>query len=169
MKKSALVNAAKELNKVMGLDPQIKVKEAGVEELKAGILEAAEFIQPADTISQGTLDVITALKLSPPAEDPKPEKQEPPADPPKEGQKPASTSSGGGNKPPTEKKPTKKGVIEEMLVKGATIEDMAKKIVDLGIDADYDKNCRIVKLWLSKMGFDVKKDSITKNPIFKKK
>ena len=44
---------------------------------------------------------------------------------------------------------------------------MAKAIVDRGIDADYDKNCRVVKAHLQKMGFDTKKASIEANPIFK--
>jgi hypothetical protein len=44
---------------------------------------------------------------------------------------------------------------------------MAKEIVKAGIDDDYDKNCRVVKAWLGKMGFDTKKAAIEANPIFK--
>ena len=34
---------------------------------------------------------------------------------------------------------------------------------------DFDKTKRVVKLWLGKMGFDVKKATIEKTPRFKKK
>jgi hypothetical protein len=67
-----------------------------------------------------------------------------------------------------EKKPTKKAVILKCLEKGATIEQMAKQIERLGIDADHDKNCRVVTAWLRKMGYDTRKDSITKDPTFRK-
>lgn len=68
-------------------------------------------------------------------------------------------------------KVTKKAVIEEMLAtkKGATIEEMAAEIVARKIDKDLDKNMVVVKLWLSKMGYNTKKDVIAKNPVFKAK
>ena len=51
-----------------------------------------------------------------------------------------------------EVKPTKKAIVLKCLEgKGATVAQMAQKIVDLGIDPDYDKNCRVVKAWLHKM------------------
>ena len=51
-----------------------------------------------------------------------------------------------------EVKPTKKAIVLKSLEgKGATVAQMAQKIVDLGIDPDYDKNCRVVKAWLHKM------------------
>ena len=83
---------------------------------------------------------------------------------------------GGKEKP--EKKPakkkkgrTKKAVVEEMIStkKGATIEEIAEKITNEGIDSDLKKNKKVVKLWLSKMGFDTKKAAIEKTPRFKSK
>ena len=70
-----------------------------------------------------------------------------------------------------EKKRTKKAVVEEMIAKkdGATIEEIAQVITDEGIDTDLKKNLLVVKLWLSKMGFDTKKAAIAKNPTFKQK
>ena len=66
---------------------------------------------------------------------------------------------------------TKKSIVEEMISMkvGATIEQIATRIVDEGIDDDYKKNLLVVKLWLAKMGFSTTKASIEKNPIFKKK
>ena len=75
-------------------------------------------------------------------------------------------------KPKTEKKPaekkepkiTKKSVVIEMIStkKGALVEDIAKQIVERKLDADYEKNLRVVKLWLSKIGFKVERDEKTK-------
>ena len=72
-------------------------------------------------------------------------------------------------KPAKEKKATKKSVIESLIntKSGATIEEMAVAIVEAGIDPDLEKNKKIVKLWLHKMGFDIKKAAIEKNPKFK--
>jgi hypothetical protein len=66
---------------------------------------------------------------------------------------------------------TKKAVVEEMLkIKGGTtIEEIAKKITDEGIDSDYKKNIVVVKLWLSKMGYPTNKAAIEANPKFKAK
>ena len=66
---------------------------------------------------------------------------------------------------------TKKSIIEEMIgtKKGATVEEMAQRMVDEGIDADYKKNLVVTKLWLSKMGFATNKAAIEKTPNFKKK
>jgi len=70
-----------------------------------------------------------------------------------------------------EKKRTKKAVVEEMIStkKGATIEEIAKVITDEGIDTDFEKNKKVVKLWLSKMGYDTKKATVEKTPKFKSK
>lgn len=61
-------------------------------------------------------------------------------------------------------KVTKKSVVIQMLNEdgGATINEMAQKIVDIGRDADYEKNQRVVRLWLSKIGFKVVRDVETK-------
>lgn len=81
-----------------------------------------------------------------------------------------STSTKPSSSPKKPKGKTKKSVVEEMInqKKGATIEEIAQKICDEGIDEDYEKNCKVAKLWLQKMGFNTKKAAIEKNPKFKK-
>jgi hypothetical protein len=61
MKKRDLVKAAKELNKVLGLEPKIDIKQeaSAIEKL---ILKAADLIEPEDKISKETVELITDLK-----------------------------------------------------------------------------------------------------------
>lgn len=63
-------------------------------------------------------------------------------------------------KTPEKVKPvTKKSVIIEMISRpeGALVSEMAQVIVDKGIDPDLQKNTRVVRLWLSKLGIPVRK------------
>lgn len=63
VKREDLIKAAKELNDVLGLDPQIKTgKKVTEKELSEQILEAAELILPEDNISEETTRVIKLLK-----------------------------------------------------------------------------------------------------------
>lgn len=63
VKREDLVKAAKELNDVLGLDPQIKTgKKVTEKELSEQILEAAELILPEDDISEETMRVIKLLQ-----------------------------------------------------------------------------------------------------------
>jgi len=59
-----------------------------------------------------------------------------------------------------EERVTKKSVVIKMIStkKGALVTEIAQSIVDQKIDEDYEKNIRVVKLWLSKIGFKVEKD-----------
>jgi outer membrane biosynthesis protein TonB len=182
--KKELTTVAKELNKVLGLDPAIdtgsRVKLADLEE---AIKQAIGLIEPGDEFTEATQAIITALspalqeeapeeddddveEETPEEETPEeeaPEEEAPKADKKKEKKdKPAKKA-----KAKDDNKPTKKKIVLECLKKGATIEQMAKEIVKAGIDDDYDKNCRVVKAWLGKMGFDTKKAAIEANPIFK--
>ena len=61
VKKKDAVATAKELNKVLGLDPPIDVKE-DLKTLKELILYAADLIEPEDKISKKTLKVIEDLR-----------------------------------------------------------------------------------------------------------
>lgn len=61
MKKRDLVKAAKELNKVLGLDPKIDIKQ-GASAIEKLILKAADLIEPEDKISKETAELITDLK-----------------------------------------------------------------------------------------------------------
>jgi len=63
VKREDLIKAAKELNDVLGLDPQIKTgKKATDTELMEQILEAADLLLPEDDISEETMRVIKLLK-----------------------------------------------------------------------------------------------------------
>ncbi len=63
VKREDLIKAAKELNDVLGLDPQIKTgRKVTEKELSEQILEAAELILPYDDISEETMRVIKLLK-----------------------------------------------------------------------------------------------------------
>lgn len=61
MNKKDIKNAARELNKVLGLDPQINIALKQVE-LENLVLEAAELIEPADKITKATKATIEGLK-----------------------------------------------------------------------------------------------------------
>lgn len=56
-------------------------------------------------------------------------------------------------------KVTKKQIVIEMISKegGSLISDIAQTIVDRGIDNDLEKNKRVVRLWLSKLGMPVRR------------
>jgi hypothetical protein len=194
MKRKDIVKAAKELNEILGLDPQIDTKQ-DLNVVKKLIMKASDLLEPEDKITKATKTVIAGIKEEMESAEPPEDKEEetsdtaPPAtqdeDSDSDEEPPAKPESKKGKKsrqktettadstPPAPKKNTKtvtkKSVILELLKskKGATIEQMAQAIVDRGIDADYDKNCRVVKAHLQKMGFDTKKASIEANPIFK--
>jgi hypothetical protein len=57
------------------------------------------------------------------------------------------------------KRITKKSVCLEYISRegGGSIKEMAKAIVDRGIDPDYEKNIRVCRLWMSKIGVPVLK------------
>lgn len=203
--KKELTTVAKELNRVLGLDPAIDTgSRVKVSDLEEAIKLAIGLIEPGDEFTEATQAIITALSPAPQEEAPEeetgdydgdydddyddddgepeeeeetdddddddddveeeaPEEEAPKADKKKEKKdKPAKKA-----KAKDDNKPTKKKIVLECLKKGATIEQMAKEIAKAGIDDDYDKNCRVVKAWLGKMGFDTKKAAIEANPIFK--
>ena len=63
VKREDLIKAAKELNDVLGLDPQIKTgKKVTDKELTEQILEAADLLLPEDDISEETMKVIKLLQ-----------------------------------------------------------------------------------------------------------
>ncbi len=227
-----LIKAAKELNEVLGLDPEIKTDGVKKEVLERKLKEASTMIEPEDNVSEETIQTLEAFGAMQKAEPEEPKEAEE-ADKPEE-EAPAKESETDlvaeidkaskikelkvlikehdefkslrstvnvkfsvselkeemmellgepvekveetpAEEKPAKKKPktgrTKKAVVQEMIAakKGATIEQIAQAITDEGIDSDYKKNCRVVKLWLSKMGFDVKKAAIQANPYFKSK
>lgn len=198
--KEQIVEAARELNRELGLEPRINTRQK-VDSIKELLLEAASLITEEDDISEKTMGIIEELKMEMRQEypdtsvlynsdeddddgdedeqipeweeddeddgddeDDEDEPEEAPEDiapaPEKKKTKPASKKQ----KPD---RVTKKSIIEDSLKKGATISEMAERIVAAGVDADLEKNIRTVKLWLRKMGFDTKKAFIETNPIFK--
>ena len=63
VKREDLIKAAKELNDVLGLDPQIKTgKKVTDKELIDQLLEAADLLLPEDDISEETMRVIKLLQ-----------------------------------------------------------------------------------------------------------
>ena len=63
VRREDLIKAAKELNDVLGLEPQIKTgKKVADKELIDQLLEAADLILPEDDISDETMKVIEVLK-----------------------------------------------------------------------------------------------------------
>ena len=63
VKREDLIKAAKELNDVLGLEPQIKTgKKVTDKELIDQLLEAADLILPEDDISDETMKVVKILK-----------------------------------------------------------------------------------------------------------
>ncbi len=205
MTKKEVVSVAKELNKVLGLDPQIDTKQ-NLETLKDLVLQAADLIEPEDEISEKTTKIIEELREEKAAAEPEEEDEgEPEEDaddngaeddesedeeeededseddeeaeevekPVKKDKKTKKDVGKKENKIPKKEKNkgslTKKEVVLQSLKKGMTIEQMAQRIVDDGIDDDYGKNCRVVKAHLRKMGYDIRKETIEKNPVFKEK
>ena len=215
MEKKALVKAAKELNEVLGLEPELDVK-LDLEKLKEEVKAAGELVEPEDELSEETTKIIEELREEKAAAEPEEEDEgEPEEDtddddgseddgseeeeveaedseddeeaedseddeeaeevekPAKKDKKTKKDVGKKENKIPKKEKNkgslTKKEVILQSLKKGMTIEQMAQRIVDDGIDDDYGKNCRVVKAHLRKMGYDVRKETIEKNPVFKEK
>ena len=194
--KKELTTVAKELNKVLGLDPAIDTgSRVKVSDLEEAIKQAIGLIEPGDEFTEATQAIITALSPAPQEDAPEEEapeeeapegddeddddagddagseeeeEEETPPEPPKADKKKEKKDKPAKKaKAKDGNKPTKKKIVLECLKKGATIEQMAKEIAKAGIDDDYDKNCRVVMAWLGKMGFDTKKAAIEPNPIFK--
>lgn len=61
LKREEIVTAAKELNAVLGLEPQIRIAGVSTEDLAALVLEASKLIEPEDELSQETLAALGAL------------------------------------------------------------------------------------------------------------
>lgn len=78
MQKKDLVKAAKELNKVLGLEPEIDTKQ-DIEKLSEELLVAADLIEPEDDISEETAALIEELGAGDDSgEEEAPPKEEPP-------------------------------------------------------------------------------------------
>lgn len=165
--KKELAKTAKELNEILGLKPKLDAS-LKAEELIPKIKKAISLIiweEDGDGISDDVKKVINEL-----LPERVPEETEPDEVPENEvvEEKPKKTPK---KKVEKEKKRTKKSVVIEMIGtdEGATIEEIAQVITNDGIDPDFDKNKTVVKLWLSKMGYDTKKAAIEKDPRFKSK
>lgn len=114
MKREKLIEAAKELNELLGLDPAIPTKKNTDEDLIIEkICEAAELIEEGDEVSEETIEVLTELEApgfeaeeaeEDPEEDPEPE-EKPAKKSKKEDEKPAAK--------PADKKKAKKEEAEE--------------------------------------------------------
>ena len=96
--RAQLVDAARDLNKVLDLSPQIDVKQ-GVEDLKSKITEAASLLREGDAIDPATREVIDSINA--PAQDAETSGT---ADVAEKAPKPAKVKA---EKPPKEPKPAK--------------------------------------------------------------
>jgi hypothetical protein len=142
-----------------------KREEEPEEEPEEEVAEKEEKKKTAEKIHQKNIGSKKVIVVAD-EEEPEPEEEEP-----EEEVKPKKAEKAKAPKAKNTTGKTKKSIVEEMIgtKKGATIEEIAKRIVDEGIDPDYKKNLVVTKLWLSKMGFPTTKASIEKNPYFKKK
>jgi len=61
MTKKEVVSVAKELNKVLGLDPQIDTKQ-NLETLKDLVLQAADLVEPGDELSKKASELIDKIR-----------------------------------------------------------------------------------------------------------
>ena len=96
MNRGQLVDAAVELNQVLGLEPKIDVKLAN-KPLRQKLGEAAQLLAEEDEVSDATLDVVTSLGNGG-ASETKTATTKPPTEgtkPPTEGTKPAKPSGTG--------------------------------------------------------------------------
>jgi len=76
MNRAQLVDAARELNEVLGLEPEIDVK-VGTGDLREKIKEAIELITPHDRFSEETFSVLKELGYDPQSEEAAEEEREP--------------------------------------------------------------------------------------------
>lgn len=87
IRKTELIRVAKELNTVLGLDPQIDVNGLSLSELKTSVLEASTLIDPNDKINRKSLVLIETLKEQEPISaetESESEPVPPPEEPPEE-------------------------------------------------------------------------------------
>lgn len=179
--KDQIVEAARELNRELGLEPRINTRQE-IGPIKELLLEAADLITEEDDISEKTMNVIEELRMEMDQEENElededdmdsgyPEWMPAPEDVDDAASIAISALEEEEEEPaPKKQKPgrvTKKSIVEDSLEEGATILEMAERIVAAGIDTNLEKNIKTVKLWLRKMGFDTKKAFIETNPVFK--
>lgn len=108
MKKEQLIAAAKELNELLGVDPEIPTKKSADEDLIIEKLcEAAELIEEGDEVSEETIEVLTEIGAPGfEAEEQEEEAEEVEEKPAKKGKKVAEK--------PADKKKAKKEEAEEV-------------------------------------------------------
>lgn len=179
--KDQIVEAARELNRELGLEPRINTRQE-IDLIKELLLEAADLITEEDDISEKTMNVIEELRMEMDQEENELEDEDdvesgypewiPAPEDVDEATSIAISALEEEEEEPAPKKQkpgraTKKSIVEDSLEEGATILEMAERIVAAGIDANLEKNIKTVKLWLRKMGFDTKKEFIETNPVFK--
>jgi hypothetical protein len=127
-----LRTAASELNKVMELDPPIKTKDLGKEQLEKKILEASKLIEPEDKISKKTQTIISSL------------------------QNPSPKSNGGkSSKKAAAKTPAKKAAKKGIIKKISGCRRIRQLLCE-DIDRDLDKLEKILR----KEGYTLKRVNI---------
>ena len=151
-----LEKVREELNDVLGLKPPIPLSKTD-KKLLVGIRKGIRYIDwetidwETDEFSEEVADLINQI-IEDWAEEYE-KKEEVKKEVKKEEEK----------KSPKKRKITKKSVILDMISQdgGASIEEISQEIERLGIDPDHEKNLRIVRLWLHKMGYQVAKKIVS--------
>ena len=150
MTKKDMIKAARELNKVLGLDPRIDIKQP-IEKLKAELETAADLIEPADELSEPTMKVIEWLQSGEEAE----EQDEEPI---KETVRPLTEQEIKDVTPASKPKPVVKGrpqvseivgkvsgkkklmtdIMDEIIIDGGPWEDLVSQVKTRAEQSGYD-------------------------------
>lgn len=141
--RSALVSAAKDLNKVLDLSPPIDVK-LGVSELREQVTEAASLVKDSDSVEDDTRDLLEALEDGEEAEDASSDDADTEADADSPKEKKAKTKTVKKAKTARQKKsntnrtaPSKyEGSfaqrVDNALLKGGTMDEITEEIKNSG-------------------------------------
>jgi len=157
-----LEKVAQELNDVLGLKPPISISKDD-RRLLEGVRRGIRYIDwEADEFSEETSDLINKI-IEDWAEEYEKREEEKKKAKEKEPKKKERKSKTGAV--------TKKSVIVDMISRegGASIEEISREIERLGIDSDHEKNLRVVRLWLRKMGYDVRLKEVGNTDKIRKK
>jgi len=149
-----LVEAAKDMNKTMGLDPIIDVK-LGVSKLTAAIKTNAELVEETDELQNETWKVLASLGVGPKAKPAETKPEEAPAPAPKAKGKGKKAATPKAEKAPKVERYTRAMAFADAIRSGAnTKEKIVEKASALyiksgGADIPRESN------WMARIGLQV--------------
>ena len=158
--KKELVKVAKELNKVLGLNPAIETDQ-DKEELQEKIATAAELIEPEDNLTSKTIDILEEIMQETQGQEVEPEdeleEEEVELEEEEEKEKPAPKPKAKKEKKAKEKKAVSNGVTRSVATatviknnKSLTLEEWAEKSDSLFVEKGGSSN-------LKESGFSVRR------------